>query len=415
MIDDKQTSDCTAGRFQVVLELAEGLQRVGTPPARVESLLTEVAESLGIEGRYFSLPTAVFASFRTHGREVTQLVPAPTGGQDLGQLEALRSLATELAVGSLSVQSAREQLASLKSAPPPFSSLATVVSFGWSSAMAAVLFGGGWVEAAVAGVSGLLIGALHLRGLAWGLSGLLEATSAAIAAFVASLIASSVGYATELAVLSALIVLVPGFTIHRGLTNLSTGHIMSGSAWMAQAGTVLLLMGFGVAFGGRIAEVFVGAPSMGVSAEMPSWAASVALVVMTPSLQVLFRAPPRSGLWMMGSICIAWWGALFGERVLGNEASAFVGAFLLGVYALLWERIFDRPAALPLAPGLMVLVPGAVGFQGVAALLGGDPVGAVETGFAALMVATSLVTGLLAANLLVRRPDRPVGASLEEA
>ena len=141
-------------------------------------------------------------------------------------------------------------------------------------------------------------------------------------------------------------------------------------------------------------------------AGLPGWVRTAALLAMTPALVVLFRAPARSSLWIAAAVSIAWFGSMAGADLLGSDLGPFVGAFALGVFSLTWERVLDRPAALPLAPGLLVLVPGAIGFRGVAALLGGDPMRAVETGFSALLVATSLVAGLLVANVLVRGAPR---------
>jgi uncharacterized membrane protein YjjB (DUF3815 family) len=57
-------------------------------------------------------------------------------------------------------------------------------------------------------------------------------------------------------------------------------------------------------------------------------------------------------------------------------------------------------------PGLMLLVPGSVGFRSLASLLERDVVAGVDTAFSMLMVAVALVAGLLSANALV--PPRKV-------
>jgi len=398
----QEDSVVEAPRTALLLELAAGLQRVGTPPGRVEHTLEDVSHSLGIRGRFFALPSAVLASLYEGGREQTRLVPAPSGETDLVALEGLRRVGRDVVAGTLSPVQARSRIAQIMSAPPEFGRVVTVLSFGWVSALAALIFGGGPMEAAVAGFAGALIGAMQVGASSRGLSGLLEAGSASVAAFVAATLAVALPHSAEIAVLAALIVLVPGFTIHRALTDLSTGHLLSGSSRMAHAGTVLLLMGFGVALGGRAAGALVGAPSFVEPMGIPVWQRVVALLVMTPALRVLFRAPQGSSLWIAGAVSIAWFGSMGGSYLLGPDLGPFLGALALGLYALLWEKMADRPAALPLAPGLLVLVPGAIGFRGVAALLGGDPMRAVETGFSAMLVATSLVTGLLLANVLVR-------------
>ena len=50
----------------------------------------------------------------------------------------------------------------------------------------------------------------------------------------------------------------------------------------------------------------------------------------------------------------------------------------------------------------MLLVPGSLGFRSITALLAKDVVGGMETAFRMALVATSLVAGLLLANLVLR-------------
>lgn len=404
----KEDSAPRPARVALLHELAAALQRVGTPPGRVECTLAEVSDAIGLRGSFFALPAAVLVCIETVDGEQTRVVSAPTGDPDLASLEGVRRVARQVVDGDLDIEGARRAIRAVLTAPPAHPFPMMLLAYAWTSAVAAVLFGGHSTEAAVAGLAGGLIGALLERGPAWGLSGLLEALSAALAALLATALATVVPFNPDVSVLSALIVLVPGFTIHRGLADLSTGHLLSGSSRMSRAVAVLLLMGFGVALGGRTgAALGVPLPSP-PPLELPAWVQTVALVAMTPALAVLFRAPRRSWFWMGAASLVAWFGAYGGGVLLGRDLGPFLGALALGVYALGWERTFDRPAALPLAPGLLVLVPGSIGFRGVAALLGGDPVTAVETAFSALLVATSLVTGLLLANVLVRgTPDTP--------
>jgi uncharacterized membrane protein YjjB (DUF3815 family) len=54
-----------------------------------------------------------------------------------------------------------------------------------------------------------------------------------------------------------------------------------------------------------------------------------------------------------------------------------------------------------LVPGILLLVPGSVGFASFQALLERDVVSGVETAFRMLLTAIALAGGLLAANTLV--------------
>ena len=56
-------------------------------------------------------------------------------------------------------------------------------------------------------------------------------------------------------------------------------------------------------------------------------------------------------------------------------------------------------------PGILLLVPGSIGFWSLAALLESDVVSGVETAFRMVLVAVSLVAGLLLADAIVPPRD----------
>ena len=54
-----------------------------------------------------------------------------------------------------------------------------------------------------------------------------------------------------------------------------------------------------------------------------------------------------------------------------------------------------------LTPGILMLVPGSVGFLSVASMVESDITGALQTGFRMLLIATSLAAGVLIATVAV--------------
>ena len=56
---------------------------------------------------------------------------------------------------------------------------------------------------------------------------------------------------------------------------------------------------------------------------------------------------------------------------VGNAGlvSGILGALTVGVASNWYSRLMDHPAIIPQVPGILMLVPGSVGFRGLAALL----------------------------------------------
>lgn len=386
-----------SARLTFVLGLAVAMSRAGTGTAQLEETLGRVARGLGLDATFLAVPTAVWAAVREGGVEHTRMLPVEGAETDLTRLEALRALSRAVEAGTLDVDTAQLQLDAITRRPPRWRSAAQCAAFATVSGPAAALFGGGVEEVVAAALAGLVAGVLAVRGGALGIGPLAPALSAAAVMGVASAMSRLTGgLAADVVVLSGLIVLVPGFTIHRGMTDLSTGHLISGTARVAQALTMLLLMGFGVALASQVGGPALTAPAPGA----PLWLKTLAITATTPGLLVLFQAPLRGVGVAIVSGMVAWFGGLLGAQLVGPELGAFVAAIGVGLFAHGFERWTDRPAALALVPGLMLLVPGTVGFRTVSALLDGRPMVAVETGFAVLMTSVSLVAGLLAASVI---------------
>jgi uncharacterized membrane protein YjjB (DUF3815 family) len=104
------------------------------------------------------------------------------------------------------------------------------------------------------------------------------------------------------------------------------------------------------------------------------------------------------------AVAIAFLGVRIGGLVFDRELSAFVGAFAVAVAANLYARLRRRPAAVMRTPGLLLLVPGSLGFRGLTTALQQDFSAGSQFAFRMLLVGGALVAGLLVANVLVPPP-----------
>src|SRR5690606_26414897 len=138
----------------------------------------------------------------------------------------------------------------------------------------------------------------------------------------------------------------------------------------------------GVALGGRLAAVLFGTAAAPVPApDPPAWTTVPALVLGTLTVGVLFRARPQDTWWIVPTGFLSYAGVRWGVIYLGPELGAFVGALLLGVASNAIAVRFDRPSVVTLIPGLMVLVPGSVGFRSLESLLARDVITGIGTAF----------------------------------
>jgi uncharacterized membrane protein YjjB (DUF3815 family) len=185
------------------------------------------------------------------------------------------------------------------------------------------------------------------------------------------------------------------------MTELATRNLVSGAARLSGALLVFMTIGVGFAVGSRLGTAAFGAALAHDPGPQPLWSEALALVITAGALLVLFRGHPRDYGWFLLGSTLSIVGSRTGAGLLGPELGAVIGALMVGIGSNLVARLRDRPVALMQMPGLMLLVPGSLGFRSVTALVAADTLSGVQTAFTVVLVAISLVTGLLMANVLV--------------
>jgi uncharacterized membrane protein YjjP (DUF1212 family) len=384
-----------------VLKLGRSLHAFGYPAHRLEDALLRVSSRLGLIGHFFSTPTALFASFGDETAQQSFQIRIEPGSLDLRKLALLEQLADDVA-GGLPPATASRRVDEIVAAAPPYGALACTVAFALGSAAASRFFDSGWRELVVSGVIGLGIGLLALLvGRVPGLGRVFEALAAVLAATVASIAAHQAPLSVYVATLAGLIVLMPGFPLTTALTEIGTRNLMSGTARLAGAASTFIVLGFGVALGNRVVELLLGPTPNVEPAGLPGWTLWVALVVSPICFTILLQAERRDAPFIVIAGLVAFGAARGGSSLLGPELGACLGAMAVGVYANAYARVLRRPAAIPLVPGILLLVPGSLGFRSLSWLLDRETVPGVEAAFRMLLVAVSLATGLLLSNVIL--------------
>jgi uncharacterized membrane protein YjjP (DUF1212 family) len=393
-----------------LVELGSALMSSGCTVHRLEQLLMAVAQIEGFSADIFAVPTGLFVSVRTPTGEppVMSMVRVHEWSTDLQRLAELDELLNRVAEHKLSVPQARERLKELEHRPPVWSSAMTAAAATCASAGSAVSFGGGPTDSLAAGLGGLaLFSLMRLARESPGvrvLENFLGGVIAALVAWGATL--AWPGSSRDVLVLAVIIPLLPGLTLTSGLAELSYRNLVSGTSRIMHASITLLSLVFGLAIVVGI-ESRLGFKSIPALPLVPaSWVWQIAaLLVASASFGVLLGLPSRR-LWisLLGGAQV--WLLTAVTRQIPGGPAAFCSALGLASVANLLARTTSRPAQLFLMPGMLLLVPGALSFRSVDALLRGDYLAGAAQFADVLTIAGALVMGLLVANVVA--PPRKI-------
>lgn len=398
-MDDSRSQD--AATF--LMRLARALHAYGTPSHRLEEALEAMSAELGIEAQYLATPTSIVASIGPERRQETYLVRVEPGETNLDKLTSLNEIMRRVEEGELGARQGAAEVERVVSAPMRYGPVATGLAYAVTSGTAAVFFGGGWREAVLALGLGGLLGILALAALERPrLAALYPALAAMLAAAVASSAATVLSpVAPFIATLAGVIVLIPGLTLTIAMNELAHRHLVSGTARLTGALITFLQIGLGGATGWAIAEALFGQQPPGVPIPLPESAFLLAAPLAALSFTVLFRARPGDFGWILFGCSVGFLTTRSTSQAFGPEIGAALGAWVLGCLSNLLARWRNKPSSITLVPGLLMLVPGSFGFRSLQALLHNDVLAGVETGFAMVLIAMSLVTGLFLSNLTV--------------
>ncbi|HUS31735.1 MAG TPA: threonine/serine exporter family protein [Kofleriaceae bacterium] len=386
-----------------VMALGRALHRYGTPAHRLEDSLVKVCAGLGIAAEVFTSPTALIMSFGRPTDLRSRMLRVDASVLDMGKLAEVDGVADDVIAHEITPEEGERRLEQIIAGKRRYGHGLSTLVHGVTAGALAVFFHGGLYDVAAAAGIGLTLGLLaQLLQRSTDQARVFELVGSAFAAFAANVFSSVTPHITaSLVTLAALVVLLPGMSLTVAMTELATRHLIAGTARLMSAVIVLLELVVGVALGDRAAQALVHV-HQATPVALPEYANWIALAASSVALAVLVQAQVRAFGWIVAGCVVAYVGSRFGAVWLGdNQLGVLIGAFALGLLANIYARYLDRPSQVVSVPAMLVLVPGGMGFRGMASLLNQDTLTGVETLFAMFIVAIAIVAGLLIANALV--------------
>ena len=398
-----------ATRIAFVVELAGHLHAYGTTAQRLEGAVIAVATELGLDCEPMSNPTGMTLSFSDPRRppgetDTTRVIRMPPGDTDLAKLVEADRIAEEVMAGRLGIAEGHAALRALERPPTRRGNLAMVLGFGLAAAAIGGLLRLPWLDIATAGASGLLIGLLDLasRGRPQ-MREAGEALSALAAGFIAILVAAFVAPLNlNTVIIASLIVLVPGMTLTNAVNELTSQHLVSGTARFAGALATLMKLTVGSALALALAQLVGIEPQVRALRPQPDLVEWGALVLAAFSFAVLFRARARDYPVVMLAAIGGYLVSRIGGELWGSPAGIFLSALLVTAAGNGYARWVRRPGAVVRVPGILMLVPGSASLRGVMSVVQQqDAAVGQSAALGVLNILLALVAGLLFGNLLL--------------
>ncbi len=205
-----------------------------------------------------------------------------------------------------------------------------------------------------------------------------------------------------LVTLSAILVLIPGFTITRGITEIVARHVVSGCANLVSGLVYLVKQFVGAWLGTRLAGYLFAIPVASTGSPVdPRWL-WLFVPLLIAGLCVAFQISQRD-LFAAGlGSAIAYGGILLGSTMVGGNLGNLIGTIIAVVYANLWAARKRRPTSIVLIPGIILVVSGSIGFRGLAAMAAGQTVVGEREFLQMFVVALTISAGLLVGNTISR-------------
>jgi uncharacterized membrane protein YjjP (DUF1212 family) len=390
-----------------ILKVGVAAHGYGSTATRLESFLKDLSKRLGYQGVFRSTPSDILFALREGPKmpQRVEFIATPAPNIDLDKLARLGDLLKELKTGTLSLADAAVRIDAIDQVTPPWGRFASMLGYALTALGLAPLLGGGWFDTLYATLFSMLVYGLVL--LSGRMGGAATKWLPLSSAFVVGVLAAVVKlWVPELnlvlVILSAVAIILPGYTISLGAGELVAQHVLSGTANLMSGLVCLVKQIAGGWLGIVTAGFFISGTATGPATPVdPVWT-KLLFPLLLVGLCLAFQTSRRDLPWAVLVSGIAYLGVMAGSSILDVNLGNLVGTIIAVVIANLWARQTGRPTLIVLIPAIVMLVSGSIGFRGLASMAGGEVLLGAQQFLQMFVVAMTMVAGIMVGCTIVR-------------
>lgn len=362
------------------------------------------SSTLGLQGEIsVSPPFLILGLWRpTDTQQHTFMVRLPAISYDMNKLAQIGELMNLFQKGQVPVVEAIARLKQIDALPAIYGRGMEALGYALCGASIAVLLSASWIDVFLSGILSLFVFAVvaqvsRMPRLTAGL----EVFAALAAAIAANIVAHFVpGSNPNTVAPSAVIVLIPGLALTLGVGDLVAKSIMSGASRLIDGVVITVKLFIGVTLGAAIVTTLTKVPTPVAAPAMPLLAKLVAVVLLMAGLSFVFQVRPQERIAVIMAGLLAYGGVLLGG-LMGLWQGSFIGAFILGMYAILFSLWGRRPVSVMMVTGIMILVPGIAAYFGLRTLDSSGIIGGLAAFWGVMIQIAAIIAGLVTATSLI--------------
>ena len=393
--------------WRFIIKVGVAAHRYGSTATRLESFLVGLSKSFGYQGVFRSTPSEIVFALR-EGPESPQrveVIATPAPDVNLDKLARLGDLLNECNGGTMSLTEASTRIDMIEQVPPPWGRFASMLGYALTGLGLAPLLGGGWFDTLFATLFSMLVyGVVLLSGRIGAFATMwLPLSSAFVVGVLATVVKLWVPELNlVLVILSAVAIILPGYTISLGAGELVTQHIVSGAANLMSGLVCLVKQIAGGWLGIVTASVVVSGTAVGATTPVDQVWVQLLFPLLLVGLSLAFQTSRRDLPWAVLVSGIAYLGIMAGSSMLDANLGNLFGTIIAVVIANLWSRQTGRPTSIVLIPAIVMLVSGTIGFRGLASMAGGDLLVGAQQFLQMFVVAMTILAGIVVGHTIIR-------------
>ena len=392
--------------LDLATDLGYELAMSGAETFRVEESINRVLASYGVESEVFAIPNCLTVSIETEdGQILTRMRRIGQHGNDLDSVERFNGLSRAICNRKPDPAEGKRWLDLVRDGRLHYSFPIYLVGNFLGAAGFSIFFGGNWLDCICGGVCGVLIG-LITRFLEKMKANPFFKTIAA--AFAMALLAYLMGAAgichnADMAIIGALMILVPGLLFTNAMRDIIYGDTTSGINRIVQVFLTAVALALGTAAAWGAVSGILGVPQNTAAIIHSAPVQCLSCLVGCIGFVFLFNIHGPGGLICAFGGALTWLVYLIAFEISGSDLTAyFWSALFASFYSEVMARIRKCPAFSYLVVSIFPLIPGAGVYYTMNYAVRGMNEQFANQGLHTAAIAGIIAVGILLASTTVR-------------